>query len=159
MKKILVLIALIPLFYLSCKQKQQTVNENLRSEMEIKTMETESRDSFSVDESKYELYGSLRPGYELGFDDNNHAFLTDKRSNLQIVFMCSPYGQYAKEDFLTHYDEAIKEDRDLKEVLSDIIEWCKQYSEKEETLRSEHFQSTITRFYVPYEKAYSSFHI
>lgn len=64
-----------------------------------------------------------------------------------------------KEDFLQHYDDAIKENRDLKDILAIVIEWCKELSIKQETVWDEHFQSDITRYYVPYTSAYKFFHI
>ena len=82
------------------------------------------------------------------------------RTFQQVFFLCSSYEpDYMKEDFLQHYDDAIKENRDLKDILAIVIEWCKELSIKQETVWDEHFQSEITRYYVPYTFAYKFFHI
>ncbi|MCR5495193.1 MAG: hypothetical protein K6F15_06100 [Treponema sp.] len=117
-------------------------------------------DPFFIDEKNYTFYGIVQPVYELGFDDNNHAYLTDTRNKVQIVFLCSTTNKdYAKEDFLTHYDAAIKNKIDLDKTFISIINWCKEKSVKNETITSEHFNSELTRYYVYYNDAYCLFHM
>lgn len=153
------LFAITVTFLITSCSKLKIFNFNSNDSSAVENDKEEPKSPFDVDDSEYKVYGNLRPCYELGFDNNNHAFLTDTRNNIQIVFMCDGYGYYAKEDFLTHYDEAIAENRDLKEAFSYVIEWCVEQAFKQDSVWSDHFNCNITRYFVSYHDAYGLFHI
>lgn len=157
MKKILLIVAVA--FLISGCNKLKALNFSSKNSSVSKNTKEEQKSPFEINESEYKTYGKLRPYYELGYDDNKHAFLTDTHNKIQIVFMCKEFGCYVKEDFLTHYDAAIKEDRNLEDAFSGIIEWCIERASKQETVRSKHFKSDIERYYILYEVAYCNFHI
>lgn len=158
MKKLL--FAITVTFLITSCSKLKIFNFNSNDSSAIENDKEEPKSPFDVDDSEYKVFGKIRPHYELGFDDNNHAFLTDTRSNQQIVFICienNPY--YSKEEYLHIYDITIRDDLDLKEKLADRINDLKQYSQKEETVWSEHFNANITRYFVSYMEVHGMFHI
>jgi len=157
MKKLIFAISFAILILGCSKIKQIYIDDSQTSKIEIDI--EEQKNPFYVNESKYQVFGKIKPTYELGFDDNNHAFLTDTHSNSQVVFMCDEYGYYTKEDYLHIYDITIKEDLDLKEKLADKIEDLKPYAQKQETVYSDHFKANITRYFVSYKAVYGHFHI
>lgn len=155
---------LLMLLFFSCSKKIDSKVEVVEDTSACEPQEVknlfEPEKSYNMDLTEYKIYGQLRPGYELGYDDNYHAYLTDKRSGKQIVFLCSSWEpSYVKEDFLKHYDDAIAEDRDLKDVLANVIEWCKERAVKQEIIFDEHFNRDIERYYVMYTVGYACFHI
>lgn len=162
MKKNILILSIILLLCVSCKQKSST-----NSQVDISSSsvgfgmeEVRSKDKFYVDESNYEVYGFLRPGYEFGFDDNNHAFLTDVRTSVQIIFMCEDDNwYYSKEEFLRIYKKSIEENVDAGEGLARVIVKIRKGCEKEEFLWSYHFKKNITRCFVDYRSVYKYFHI
>lgn len=157
-------VVLFSIIFTSCYKEKKIISNDVKNSNEINSSEVrpkfEPEKSFNLDLYEYKVYGNIQPSYELGYDDNYHAYLTDLRTMQQVVFLCSSYEpDYMKEDFLQNYDDAIKENRDLKDILAIRIEWCKELSIKQETVWDEHFQSDITRYYVPYTSAYKFFHI
>ena len=157
-------VILFSIIFTSCYKGKNITSNSTKDSNEINSSEVkpkfEPEKSFNLDLYEYKVYGNIQPSYELGYDDNYHAYLTDLRTFQQVFFLCSSYEpDYMKEDFLQHYDDAIKENRDLKDILAIVIEWCKELSIKQETVWDEHFQSEITRYYVPYTFAYKFFHI
>lgn len=159
MKRIFKLFILVlVLSCLSCEKNYS--KKKVDSSAQVVKIYKSTPDLFFIDEQKYISYGVVQPVYELGFDDNNHAYLTDTRNKVQIVFLCSATNKdYAKEDFLTHYDTAIKNQIDLDKTFISIINWCKEKSVKNETITSEYFNSELTRYYVYYNDAYCLFHM
>lgn len=167
-KIVIYFLVLIPLIFFSCKKNDSKSNfsndfnseEKIVQEFRNETIKFEPEKSYNMDLTEYKTYGKLRPFYELGYDDNYHAYLTDEKSKIQIVFLCSSYvTDYMKEDFLNHYDEAIKENRDLENAFSYVIEWCIEKASKHEVVWSNHFNCDIERYYVPYNIAQGLFHI
>ena len=158
MKKLLFIITLA--FLISgCSKLKQFYFKDVKVSGVENTKE-EPKSPFEIDELEYRVYGKIRPFYELGYDDNYHAYLTDMNSKIQIVFLCSSYyTDYMKEDFLNHYDEAIKENRDLEDAFSYVIEWCIEKASKHEVVWSNHFNCDIERYYVSYNIAQGLFHI
>ncbi len=116
--------------------------------------------SYNMDLTEYKVYGHLKPAYEFGYDDNYHAYLTDLRTNRQVVFLCSSYDpSYMKEEFFDIYKDAFDEDRDVGNGLAYRIEWCKEIAVKKESFFDEHFGCVIERYYVKYTDAYRFFHV
>lgn len=101
--------------------------------------------------------------YEIGYDSQNRVYLTDKRTNEQIVFICEgpAYSEYSKEDILNCY----KIDRD--DIYSEVgdycehgmMESCKRESFCAEVVYSKRFKSKMTRYYIKYKDAYGHFHM
>lgn len=166
----IIVIFILVVSLLSCNSKKSETNTlqyNLLGSFDnnkISTTEEEPKrqipeSPLDIIDANYQLYGKLKPGYEIGYDEYHHAFLTDTRTNLQIVFLCDEIGDYSKYDFLWIYEKAIKEDLDLKEKLADKIEDLKPYAQKQETVYSDHFKANITRYFVSYKAVYGHFHI
>lgn len=159
MKKLIFTIS-VAILILGCSKVKSANSDNNKistTEEEPKRQIPES--PLDIIDANYQLYGKLKPGYEIGYDEYHHAFLTDTRTNLQIVFLCDEIGDYSKYDFLWIYEKAIKEDLDLKEKLADKIEDLKPYAQKQETVYSDHFKANITRYFVSYKAVYGHFHI
>lgn len=159
MKNLLFIISL-GIFLSGCPIIKAVASDNNGALLiEEKTKKKIPESPLDIIESDYQLYGKLKPGYELGHDEYYHAFLTDTRSNIQIVFLCDEIGDYSKYDFLLIYEKAIKEQRDVGEGLAFKIQKLIDYSQKQETVYSEHFNSNITRCFVSYREVYGLFHI
>lgn len=120
------------------------------------------KDEFHVNEKNYVVYGNVRPSFEFGYDDNYHAFYTDTKTGNQLVFICSKTnGYYSKEEFLHHFDMTIKENPDLTDTFECTFKWCSERAIKVEKVKSKHFKTEITRYFVDYEdgRIYGCFHI
>lgn len=101
--------------------------------------------------------------YEIGYDSQNRVYLTDKRTNEQIVFICEDpaYSEYSKEDILNCYKiDKIYPYSEVGDYLQHgMMESCKRESFCTEVVYSKRFKSKMTRYYIKYKDAYGHFHM
>lgn len=157
-------VVLFSIIFTSCYKGKNITSNATKDSNEINSSEVkpkfEPEKSFNLDLYEYKVYGNIQPSYELGYDDNYHAYLTDLRTNRQVVFLCSSYDpSYMKEEFFDIYKDAFDEDRDVGNGLAYRIEWCKEIAVKKESFFDEHFGCVIERYYVKYTDAYRFFHV
>lgn len=164
MRMLYLLLIFVFLMFSSCSKSEKKAvlveNNPVTEEKKEKFVPFQPEDDFNMELTEYKVYGRLKPGYELGYDDNLHAYLTDLRTHKQIVFLCAAYDcRYTKDEFLHIYDDSIAADRDVKEGLAISINWCIDIAKKHETVWDEHFEFNIERYYVDYRDAYSFYHV
>lgn len=148
------ILFLCTLLLVSCfhnKSKDENVNQIKQEDYAI------------YKEEDYTIHTTRVEFYEIGYNSENEVYLTDKRTNEQIVFICegSAYGDYSKQDLLNCYKKNItvpysEASDNLYQTKMDIF---KNASFGNDVVYSEHFKSDMTRYYVNYKDVYSRFHM
>lgn len=142
-KFIKIIYALCTLCFVSCWQKESKGK-------------SESAEDYSIHTTRVEFY-------EIGYNSNNEVYLTDKRTNEQIVFVCEgpAYGPYSKENLLSCYKTNITVPySEASDELCQIeMRIYKNASFGNDVVYSVHFKSNMTRYYVNYKDVYDLFHV
>lgn len=78
------------IIFTSCYKGKNITSNATKDSNEINSSEVkpkfEPEKSFNLDLYEYKVYGNIQPSYELGYDDNYHAYLTDLRTFQQVFF-------------------------------------------------------------------------